>query len=84
VPRTAKSSATAFLGWPNDYVSLPDFHRLPYVPAAAEDVIVERLADVLSGDNVAAVFLESLQGSSGGHVASPEFVAEVSRHQLCG
>src|SRR5262249_42739023 len=31
-----KSTATAFLGWPNDLVSLPDFHRVPFPSDGAE------------------------------------------------
>jgi acetylornithine/succinyldiaminopimelate/putrescine aminotransferase len=62
-----KSLATARLGWPNELVTLPDFQLLPYLPNAGEEQILEQLENALSARSVAAVFLEPLLGSSGGH-----------------
>lgn len=77
-----KSLATAFLGWDNrDNVVLPQLHRLPFVPAAEESCILERLEDTLRRYPISAVFIEPLQGSGGGHAASSQFYREVSR--LC-
>jgi acetylornithine/succinyldiaminopimelate/putrescine aminotransferase len=76
-----KSMATAYLGWPNEFVSLPDFHRLPYLRHCSEQEILQNLGKHLAAETVAAVFLEPLAGSSGGHVVTPGFCAEVTR--LC-
>ncbi len=76
-----KSLATAALGWWNDHVTLPDVRRLPYLPECPESEILEQLADALAQKTVAAVFVEPIQGSGGGHAASPAFHQAVSR--LC-
>ena len=77
-----KSVATAYLGWYNrDGVALPSFHRLPFVPVVSEDEILDRLGAVLGPGTVGAVFVEPLQASGGGHMASPPFYGEVAR--LC-
>jgi len=73
--------ATARLGWPNDLVTLPDFHRLPYLPRFGEDAILEHLARVLANHPVSAVFIEPLLGSSGGYIPSRKFAQEIS--SLC-
>ncbi|MEQ9410471.1 MAG: aminotransferase class III-fold pyridoxal phosphate-dependent enzyme [Fuerstiella sp.] len=73
-----KSMATAFLGWNNrDGVELPQFHRLPFLPAMSEVDILSQLHDRLAGREVAAVFVEPLQGSGGGYQASDEFYHRV-------
>jgi acetylornithine/succinyldiaminopimelate/putrescine aminotransferase len=76
-----KSTATAILGWPNDLVTLPDFHRLPYIPDCSEEESLGRLREALAQGAVSAVFLEPLLGSRGGYMASREFVEQVS--SLC-
>lgn len=76
-----KSTATAFLGWPNDHLTMPDVVRLPYVPQWSEERILDELAGRLSADDMAAVFVEPFQGSGGGHMASPRFFQELAR--LC-
>ena len=77
-----KSLATAYLGWDNrDNVSLPCFHRLPFVQSCPEEEILRRLKEVLTGNPVSALFIEPLQGSGGGHMASKRFYEEVS--SLC-
>lgn len=77
-----KSLATAYLGWDNhDGLDLPFLHRLPFVPTAKEDEILERLEGVLAGEPISAVFVEPLQGSGGGWSASPDFYRAVRR--LC-
>lgn len=77
-----KSLATAYLGWDNkDRVELPGFHRLPFVGICPEGEILERLRGILAGQAVSAVFVEPLQGTGGGHMASKRFYEEVYR--LC-
>lgn len=77
-----KSLATAYLGWNNeDGMRLPDFHRLPFVHRASEDDILSELAQTLRQQPVGAVFVEPLQGSAGGRMASERFYREVAR--LC-
>jgi acetylornithine/succinyldiaminopimelate/putrescine aminotransferase len=77
-----KSLATAYLGWDNkDDVFLPYFHRLPFVQSCSEEEILRRLKEVLTGNPVSALFIEPLQGSGGGHMASKRFYEEVS--SLC-
>ena len=69
-----KSLATSYLGWDNkDNVHLPCFHRLPFVPRCTEEEILRRLEEVLTRHSVSAVFIEPLQGSGGGHMASKRF-----------
>jgi acetylornithine/succinyldiaminopimelate/putrescine aminotransferase len=75
-----KSLATASLCWDNPRSPrTPDLLRLPFLPEASEEVILERLEAVLAERTVAAVFLEPLQGIGGGHAASPRFAQEVRR-----
>lgn len=76
-----KSMATAYLGWSNPLVSIPDFVRLPYVSEESEERILDRLTAVLRSRTTAALFVEPLQGSGGGHVASSRFLGEMAR--LC-
>ena len=77
-----KSLATAFLGWDNpNGVQLPDFHRLPFVHRASEEQVLGELSRTLLGRTVGAVFVEPLQGSAGGRMASDGFYREVAR--LC-
>lgn len=73
-----KSLASARLGWPNDLVTLPDFHRLPYLPGSTEEAILEHLQNALSTRSISAVFLEPLLGSSGGHRVSRSLLQQVS------
>jgi len=73
-----KSTATAYLGWDNQHVDLPNFCRLPFpVPECADDVL-QQLRELLVSKSVSAVFLEPLQGSSGGHSVSRQWLGEVS------
>jgi acetylornithine/succinyldiaminopimelate/putrescine aminotransferase len=77
-----KSLATAFLGWDNhDVVQLPDFYRLPFVHRASEEQVLGELSRALRERKVGAVFVEPLQGSAGGRMASDGFYREVAR--LC-
>lgn len=77
-----KSLATSYLGWDNkDGVSLPDFHRVPFLQRWSEEEVLRHLAEVLERHPVSAVFVEPLQGCGGGHMASNAFHTEVSR--LC-
>lgn len=77
-----KSLATSQLGWDNrDGMSLPSFHRLPFVGSCDESEILVRLERVLADGTISAVFVEPLQGSGGGRSASRDFYAQV--HRLC-
>jgi 4-aminobutyrate aminotransferase/(S)-3-amino-2-methylpropionate transaminase len=75
-----KSLATAYLGWDNrDGVQLPGFRRLPFPGRTSEADVLAQLAATLAGAPVGGVFVEPLQGSGGGHLASPGFYREVAR-----
>lgn len=75
-----KSLATAFLGWDNrDGVRLPGFRRLPFPGRVSEQDVLAQLAAILAGERVGGVFVEPLQGSGGGALASPAFLREVAR-----
>ncbi len=77
-----KSLATAQLGWNNhDGVSLPYVERVPFVRTHSEDEILSRLADALSTGAVSAVFVEPLQASGGGYLASAQFYNKLAH--LC-
>ena len=77
-----KSLATAYLGWDNkDNVMLPCFHRLPFVQSCPEAEILRQLKKVLMSNPVSALFVEPLQGSGGGYMASKRFYEEVA--SLC-
>jgi acetylornithine/succinyldiaminopimelate/putrescine aminotransferase len=80
-----KSMAAARLGWPNELVTLPDFHRLPYLPQLTEEVILTQVEAVVASSPVAGVFLEPLLGSRGGHIPSRRFVEQLATLcQGCG
>jgi acetylornithine/succinyldiaminopimelate/putrescine aminotransferase len=75
-----KSRATAALGWDDPLgATLPDAHRLPFPSRTPEDGVLAALEERLATRRVAAVFVEPVQGSGGGHVASPEFLRAVAR-----
>lgn len=76
-----KSMAAARLGWPNTLATLPDFHSLPYLPDRSEDAILQDVRSALATGSVAAVFLEPLLGSRGGHIPSRHFAEQLS--SLC-
>jgi acetylornithine/succinyldiaminopimelate/putrescine aminotransferase len=77
-----KSMATAYLGWDNkDRLHLPSFYRLPFVPSCSEEEILRQLKQALASNSVSAVFVEPLQGSGGGWMASKHFYQEV--YYLC-
>lgn len=76
-----KSTATAYLGWSNDYLTLPDVTRLPYVPKWPEARILTEVDRQLADHSIAAVFIEPFQGSGGGHLASPQFFTQLA--DLC-
>jgi acetylornithine/succinyldiaminopimelate/putrescine aminotransferase len=73
-----KSMATARLGWPNALATLPDFHTLSYLPEQEEPAILENVRATLATGTIAAVFLEPLLGSRGGHLPSPAFAAQLA------
>ncbi len=72
-----KSVAASALCWQNDFFDLKNVHTLPFVDTSPESEILDRLRQTLSSRKVAAVFIELIQGSNGGHEASPEFYRAV-------
>jgi acetylornithine/succinyldiaminopimelate/putrescine aminotransferase len=77
-----KSLATAYLGWDNrDGVNLPELFRLPFIHRASEKQILSYLEQTLVTQAVSAVFIEPLQGSGSGYMASRRFYEEMFR--LC-
>ena len=75
-----KSLATAQLGWDNSAAPpVADFHRLPFLPKVSESEALDALERTLAGGNISAVFIEPIQGSGGGHSASPDFYDRVIR-----
>ncbi len=71
-----KSSATAALSWDNA-PPLAHIHRLPSLAQTSEREILDRLDHCLGQHRVAAVFLEPVLGTGGGHVASSDFCTSV-------
>ncbi len=77
-----KSMATAHLGWDNrDGLNAPWLHRLPFIHGQTEEQVLRRLEQTLEGGSVAAVFVEQMQATGGGHMASRRFYEETIR--LC-
>lgn len=74
-----KSMAAARLGWPNALSTLPDFFSLPYLPSLREEQILADVSTRLATESIAAVFLEPLLGSRGGHLPSREFTEQLAR-----
>ncbi len=68
-----KSAMTSSLCWDNAPVRAGQAHVLPFVDEAGEDEILGRAARLLSGGRLAAVLVEPIQGSNGGHEASAAF-----------
>lgn len=54
-------------------------HRIPFVPERTEAQVLHDLGEVLASDDVAAVFIEPMQGRGGGHCASPDFYRDLQR-----
>jgi len=73
-----KSIAASALCWQNDFADLKNVYTLPFVDTCSESEILERLKRKLISRNVAAVFLELIQGTNGAHEATPEFYRAVS------
>jgi len=76
-----KSMATSFLAWSNEWISLPEFERVPNIAMIKEEEVLERLRSVLQRKPVGAVFVEPLLGSAGGYFASASFYQQLS--SLC-
>ena len=72
-----KSATTAGLCWENGPVGSDRVRVLPFIGAASEDDILERLAEALRGGRIAAVFVEPIQGSNGAREASRDFYDRV-------
>lgn len=77
-----KSLATSYLGWDNqDAVVLPNVVRLPGIANHAEATVLNELEKTLAVGTTSAVFVEPMQATSGAHMASATFYAQVQR--LC-
>ena len=74
-----KSLATAALCWPNELMPVPGIHRIPYFPEKSADCILAELREALDHSPAAAVFLEPVQGSGGGHGGDAEFCRELQK-----
>jgi acetylornithine/N-succinyldiaminopimelate aminotransferase len=72
-----KSALSASLGWDNAPIRIDRAHILPFVDQISEDEILARLASLLAGGRIAALFVEPIQGSNGGHEASKGFYDRV-------
>jgi acetylornithine/N-succinyldiaminopimelate aminotransferase len=72
-----KSIAASALSWQNNFVDVKNVSTLPFVDSCSEAEILERLKRELAARNVAAVFLELIQGTNGAHEASAEFYRTV-------
>lgn len=73
-----KSMATAHLGWSNPLVTLPEFHRLPYLPERTEEAVLEDVRRALATETISAVVLEPLLGSRGGYMPSPGWAQQLA------
>lgn len=68
-----RSAMTAGLCWENAPLHPDRLHTLPFVDSAAEGEILERLAALLRKRQVAALFVEPIQGSHAAYEASADF-----------
>jgi len=76
-----KSVAASALCWGRQFVELQNLCTLPFVGTDPEAGILAQLERRLASNDVAALFLELIQGSSGAHEASPAFYRRVG--ELC-
>ena len=75
-----KSLATASLGWEDALrPAIDGFHRIAAPPDVSEDEALTRLDTQLRTAAPAAVFVEPVRASAGGHVATARFLGEVVR-----
>jgi len=72
-----KSALSASLCWDNAPIRIDRAHIVPFVDQISEDEILVRLASLLKGGRIAALFVEPIQGSNGGHEASNGFYDRV-------
>jgi 4-aminobutyrate aminotransferase-like enzyme len=68
-------------GLDDGLAELPGFHRIGFVPHRTEAEVLDDLRTALATGDVAAVFIEPMQGRGGGHEAGGPFHAELGR--LC-
>ena len=68
-----RSAMTAGLCWENAPLHPDKLHRLPFIDEAGEDVILEELSGLLRKRQVAALFVEPIQGSHLAYEASADF-----------
>lgn len=76
-----KSGMTAALCWDNALLRSAQVHTLPFVDEVDEGRLLGLAAEALAGRRIAALFLEPVQGSNGGHQASPACYQALAR--LC-
>jgi acetylornithine/succinyldiaminopimelate/putrescine aminotransferase len=83
-----KSQATSYLSWDNgDNVRIADIYRLPYLDTLnSEAEILANVEATFLNHDIAAIFIEPMQGVGGGHKASDEFYSELrhicTRHKV--
>ncbi len=68
-----KSALTAALCWDNAPIRVGQTHALPFVDRAAEGDVLAQVSRLLETRRVAALLVEPIQGTNGGHEASPAF-----------
>ena len=72
-----KSLAASAMCWTNANVQLNGFHTLDFISTNSEDNILRDLREKLATREIAAVFVELIQATSGGFEASAEFYKSV-------
>jgi 4-aminobutyrate aminotransferase/(S)-3-amino-2-methylpropionate transaminase/5-aminovalerate/4-aminobutyrate aminotransferase len=76
-----KSALTAGLAWPQGAWRPDALQTLPFVGSESPAAVLDRLADTLTGGDIAALVVEPVQGSNGGHAVDAEWLAAAQR--LC-
>jgi 4-aminobutyrate aminotransferase-like enzyme len=71
-----KSLATSSLSWENPF-GLDNFFTLPFIDSQPESELLERVEDLFRTQEIASLYLEPIQGSTGGLEASRHFYQEV-------
>ena len=67
-----KSLAASSLSWNNPF-SLANFHRIPFLAVREEGGLLEIIENLFKTEDIAAFYIEPIQGSAGGYEASPGF-----------
>ncbi|MCA9186050.1 MAG: aminotransferase class III-fold pyridoxal phosphate-dependent enzyme [Pirellulaceae bacterium] len=74
-----KSAVACYLGWDNnDLLDLPHCLRLPYVAERCEEDILALVEEHLGDNHVAAICIEPIQASNGGHRPNNAFFQQIA------